>query len=39
MDGLKVAFALGIALAGITLPIALFAKWQNIKPKAQVAAV
>ena len=35
MDGLKLTFALCIAFAGVTLPIALFAKWQNIKPKAE----
>lgn len=40
MDGLKVTFALVIALAGITLPISLFAKWKNVKPAAgAVAAV
>lgn len=39
MDGLKVAFALIVALAGITVPIALAAKWRNIKPGAAVAAV
>jgi len=39
MDGLKLSFALGIALAGVTLPIALFAKWQNVKPKVGGAAV
>ncbi|KAL9063993.1 MAG: hypothetical protein Q9161_009151 [Pseudevernia consocians] len=33
MDGLKLTFALVVALAGVTLPIALFAKWQNVKPK------
>ena len=39
MDGLKVTFALIIALAGVTMPIALFAKWRNIKPSAGVVAV
>ena len=39
MDGLKLSFALAIALAGVTLPIALFAKWQNVKPKIGGAAV
>lgn len=39
MDGLKLSFALGIALAGVTLPIAMFAKWQNVKPKLGGAAV
>lgn len=39
MDGLKSAFALAVALAGITLPIALFAKWQNVKPKVPGVAV
>lgn len=34
MSGLKVTFALVIALGGITLPIALFAKWRNVKPQA-----
>lgn len=38
MDGLKVAFALAIALAGITLPIALFAKWTNVRPAKPVSA-
>lgn len=33
MDGLKVAFALAVALAGVTLPIAVFSRWQSIKPK------
>lgn len=36
MDGLKLSFALAIALAGITLPIALFAKWVNVKPRPVV---
>ena len=39
MDGLKVAFILAIASAGVTLPIALFAKWQNVKPKVPGVAV
>ena len=39
MDGLKLTFALVIALAGITLPIALFAKWRNVKPATAAAAV
>lgn len=39
MDGLRLTFALIIALAGITLPIALAAKWRNIKPSNAVAAV
>ena len=34
MDGLKVTFALCVALAGITVPIAVFAKWKNVKPAA-----
>ena len=33
MDGLKVAFALAIALAGIAVPICVFTRWENIKPK------
>lgn len=33
MNGLKLAFALAIALAGITLPIALFAVWKDAKPR------
>ncbi|KAL8823438.1 MAG: hypothetical protein Q9191_005855 [Dirinaria sp. TL-2023a] len=37
MDGLKLTFALTIALAGIGLPIALFAKWRNIKPQPGAA--
>ncbi len=32
MDGLRLAFALGIATAGVTLPIALFAHWRRVKP-------
>ena len=36
MDGIKLTFALAIALAGITLPIALFAKWTNVKPRPVV---
>ncbi|KAL2056622.1 hypothetical protein ABVK25_003016 [Lepraria finkii] len=39
MDGLKISFALAIALAGVTLPIALLAKWRNVKPTAPVGAV
>jgi len=40
MDGLKLTFALAIAFAGITLPIALFAEWRNVKPpKVTSAAV
>lgn len=39
MDGLKLTFALAVALAGVTLPIALFAKWQNVKPKVPGMAV
>lgn len=33
MDGLKVSFALVIALAVVSIPIALCAKWQIVKPK------
>lgn len=36
MDGLKLSFALAIALAGIAVPIALFAKWANVKPRPTV---
>ena len=39
MDGLKLSFALAIALAGITLPIALFAKWVNVKPRPMVTEI
>ena len=39
MDGLRLSFALAIALAGITLPIALFAKWANVKPKPVVTDI
>ena len=39
MDGLRVTFALIVALAGVTMPIAMAAKWRNIKPGAAVAAV
>lgn len=39
MDGLKISFALAIALAGITLPIALLARWRNVKPTAPMGAV
>lgn len=39
MDGLKLSFALAIALAGITMPIALFARWRNVKPKIPGVAV
>ncbi|KAL6713737.1 hypothetical protein ACLMJK_008229 [Lecanora helva] len=35
MDGLKVAYALAIALAGVSLPVAFFATWKNIKPKTE----
>ena len=37
MDGLKITFALTVALAGVALPIALFAKWRNIKPQPGAA--
>ncbi len=39
MDGLKLTFVLAVALAGVTLPVALFAKWQNVKPQAPGVAV
>ncbi len=39
MDGLKLTFVLAVALAGVTLPIALFAKWQSVKPQAPGVAV
>jgi len=39
MAGLKTSFALAIALAGVSLPIAMFAKWQNVRPKAGGAMV
>ena len=39
MDGLKLTFILAVALVGVTLPIALFAKWRNIKPKVAGVAV
>ncbi|KAK3168518.1 hypothetical protein OEA41_004966 [Lepraria neglecta] len=39
MDGLKITFALAVALAGITLPIAMLARWRNVKPTAPVGAV
>ena len=39
MDGLKLTFALVIALAGVTVPIAMAARWKNIKPSATTAAV
>lgn len=39
MDGLKLTFALAVALTGATLPIALFAKWRNVKPKVPSVAV
>lgn len=39
MDGLKLTFALAVALAGVTMPIALFAKWQSVKPKVLGVAV
>ncbi|CAF9939967.1 MAG: hypothetical protein HETSPECPRED_002117 [Heterodermia speciosa] len=38
MDGLKGTFVLVVVLAGITLPIALAAKWKNINPAATTAA-
>lgn len=37
MDGLKVTFALAVAFAGVGVPIALFAKWRNVKPKPEAA--
>ena len=37
MDGLKTTFALTIALAGISLPIALFARWRNVRPQPGAA--
>ena len=39
MDGLKLTFALAVALTGVTLPIALFAKWRNVKPEVPGVAV
>lgn len=33
MEGLKLAFALAIALAGVTLPIAGFAVYKEAKPR------
>ena len=39
MDGLKLVFALAIALSGIAIPIACFAKWANVKPPKPVSAV
>ena len=33
MSGLKLAFAIAIALSGVTVPIALGAKWKTIKMK------
>lgn len=39
MDGLKLSFALAVALAGVTLLIAMFAKWRNVKPEAPGVAV
>ena len=39
MDGLKLTFVLAVALAGVTLPVALFAKWRNIKPQVPGVAV
>ncbi|KAL2039379.1 hypothetical protein N7G274_008047 [Stereocaulon virgatum] len=39
MDGLKISFALAIALGGITLPVALCAKWRNVKPAVPAGAV
>jgi MFS transporter, DHA2 family, glioxin efflux transporter len=38
MDGLKVTFALSIALAGITVPIALFAPWKKLTKGAATGA-
>ena len=38
MDGLKLTFALVVALSGITLPIALAAKWKSIQPSGTTAA-
>lgn len=37
MEGLKLTFALCIALAGITVPIAVCAKWRNVKPSTGAA--
>lgn len=39
MDGLKLAFILAVALAGATLPIALFAKWRSVRPPSEGVAV
>ena len=39
MDGLRLSFALAVALAGVTLPIAIFAKWWNVKQKVPGVAV
>ena len=39
MDGLKVAFALTIALSGCAVIIGLFTPWTNIKEKKVVGAV
>lgn len=39
MDGVKLTFMLAIVFAGVTLPISLFAKWQNVKPKVPGVAV
>ena len=39
MDGLKLTFVLAVALAGVTVPIALAAKWRSIKPSVSGPAV
>ena len=39
MDGLKLSFVLAVVLVGATLPIAVFAKWRNIKPQVTGVAV
>ena len=39
MDGLKLTFVLSVALAGVTVPIALVAKWRSIKPSVSGPAV
>ena len=39
MDGLKLTFILAVALVGVTVPIAVFAKWRNVKPKVAGGAV
>ena len=38
MDGLRVAFAVAIPLAGIALPISIFSNWRNIKGKVGTSA-